>query len=182
MQDYLPLAITSENAESKLSVWGFSWTLLVLVGYLPAQLLCIELSFVSDGDVSAICLGDCLSFFTGADRIPPGGYEMPCRLNFSTDTVFPNSSTCALTLTLPTLSYESYEQFKDNMIYAFLNYGDLDCADMVLLSQTMTNNILMVSLTLLITLTLPTLSYESYEQFKDNMIYAFLNHGGFGLC
>ena len=45
-----------------------------------------------------------LSFFIGAEEIPPGSYGallQPC-LNFNEQQPYPTASTCAITLTLPT--------------------------------------------------------------------------------
>ncbi|CAI8034740.1 G2/M phase-specific E3 ubiquitin-protein ligase [Geodia barretti] len=70
-----------------------------------------------------VTLGDCLSFFTGAQRIPPTGFIQACTLNFSDSNVYPTASTCALILTLPTLYHNSYSCFKEKMLFAFCNHG-----------------------------------------------------------
>ena len=71
----------------------------------------------------SINLNDCLSFFTGAQRLPPTGFNKECTLNFSDVNVYPTASTCALILTLPTLYQDSYETFKGKMLFAFCNHG-----------------------------------------------------------
>ena len=57
-------------------------------------------------------LSECLSFFTGASRIPPTGFDKACTLTFNGINVYPTASTCAFILTLPTLYYNSYPTFK----------------------------------------------------------------------
>ena len=68
-----------------------------------------------------IGLGDILSFFTGAENIPPLGFEA-VTLNFSPDNPYPTSSTCGLCLTLPT-KYYNYNTFKENFVFAMQNHG-----------------------------------------------------------
>ena len=63
-----------------------------------------------------------LSFFTGAEEIPPLGFPHDPTLNFSDDNLYPTASTCAIELTLPT-QYETYDQFKKYVSYAMLNHG-----------------------------------------------------------
>ena len=58
-----------------------------------------------------INLGDVLSFFTGANRIPPLGFA-DATLNFNAVNPYPTASTCGLCLTLPT-KYDSYHAFKE---------------------------------------------------------------------
>ena len=60
-----------------------------------------------DEDIYVLNLSDCLSFFTGANRVPPTGFNA-CTLNFSSTNIFPTASTCALTLTLPTKYHDNY--------------------------------------------------------------------------
>ena len=68
-------------------------------------------------------LSECLSFFTGASRIPPIGFDKACTLTFNGINVYPTASTCAFILTLPTLYYNSYPTFKEQMLFAFRNHG-----------------------------------------------------------
>jgi len=53
---------------------------------------------------SKVTLTDVLTFITGADRIPPLGFEAPIKIDFYTMTSvqhFPTVSTCDLRLWLP---------------------------------------------------------------------------------
>ena len=43
-------------------------------------------------------------------------------------------------------------------------------------------NVYPTASTCALTLTLPTKYHDDYYHFKDKMLYAFANHGGFGLC
>lgn len=70
----------------------------------------------------SIGLHNVLSFFTGAEIIPPLGFEITPSLRFS-DSMLPTASTCALQLILPTSYYNNEELFKEKMIYAMLNHG-----------------------------------------------------------
>lgn len=67
-----------------------------------------------------------LSFFTGAEEVPPNGYGplvQPC-LNFNDTQPYPTASTCAIALTLPTKYYDQpYEKFKKIMDTAMLCHG-----------------------------------------------------------
>lgn len=62
-----------------------------------------------------------LSFFTGADRVPPLGYESVV-LSFNHENPYPTSSTCAVELTLPTKQQE-YDTFKSHLDVAFTMHG-----------------------------------------------------------
>ena len=70
----------------------------------------------------SIGLHNVLSFFTGAEIIPPLGFEITPSLRFS-DSMLPTASTCALQLVLPTSYYNNEEVFKEKTIYAMLNHG-----------------------------------------------------------
>lgn len=70
----------------------------------------------------SIGLHNVLSFFTGAEIIPPLGFEITPSLRFS-DSMLPTASTCALQLVLPTSYYNNEELLKEKMIYAMLNHG-----------------------------------------------------------
>jgi hypothetical protein len=71
-----------------------------------------------DNEEILISLEDILSFFTGSDRQPPCGFPYPAELYFNHDGVLPTSSTCALTLTLPTKHHNDPTLFRENMILA----------------------------------------------------------------
>ena len=68
-------------------------------------------------------LGDCLAFFTGASHIPATGFFVPCTLNFSCTNPYPTASTCALTLTLPTMYHDDSVAFLEKMLFAIFNNG-----------------------------------------------------------
>ena len=74
----------------------------------------------SDGvrldDEAPLGLGDCLSFFSGAERVPPAGFDKLCTLNFNSLNVYPTASTCALVLTLPTMYYNDYVTFRSTRL------------------------------------------------------------------
>ena len=76
-----------------------------------------------DDETVKLGLGDCLAFFTAAERPPPTGFGKPCTLNFNALNVYPTASTCALVLTLPTMYYDTYHIFRNKMLFAFRNYG-----------------------------------------------------------
>ena len=69
-----------------------------------------------------IHLGTVLSFFSGADKIPPIGFDS-CTLNFSESNIYPTASTCALCLTLPTKYAENYSAFCHFFLYGLRNHG-----------------------------------------------------------
>jgi hypothetical protein len=47
---------------------------------------------VVEGDETVtLSLGDCLSFFTGAEQVPLSGFDGECTLNFN---IYPTASTC----------------------------------------------------------------------------------------
>ena len=78
---------------------------------------------VISGGETDLTLSSCLSFFSGAERLPPIGFETDCALNFNRDNIYPTASTCALTLVLPTKYHDDYIQFKDKMLFGFANHG-----------------------------------------------------------
>ena len=63
-----------------------------------------------------------MSFFTGAEEIPPMGYDRTPEINFNSSSPYPTSSTCALQLTLPT-RYSEYGPFKRALDAAFIMHG-----------------------------------------------------------
>lgn len=64
-----------------------------------------------------------LNFFTGAEEIPPEGFNNQPVLNFNPNEVLPTSSTCAVQLTLPTKYSEDYEAFKKMLDMGFVCHG-----------------------------------------------------------
>ena len=66
----------------------------------------------------SIGLHNVLSFFTGAEIIPPLGFEITPSLRFS-DSMLPTASTCALQLVLPTSYYNNgVTQRENDLCYA----------------------------------------------------------------
>ena len=68
-----------------------------------------------------VSLAMILSFFTGADSVPPCGYNQVV-LNFSATSPYPTASTCAMELTLP-IKYNEYIEFKNSLNIAFTMHG-----------------------------------------------------------
>ncbi len=65
-----------------------------------------------------VALEDVLSFFCGASKIPPLGFDSTPALSFSDSAIYPTASTCALHLTLPTKYHSNYSLFKEKMTQA----------------------------------------------------------------
>lgn len=63
-----------------------------------------------------------MTFFSGADDVPPMGYVRAPEINFNPNSRYPTSSTCALQLTLPTC-YSEYGPFKHALDTAFTMHG-----------------------------------------------------------
>ena len=63
-----------------------------------------------------------LSFFTGADSIPPPLGYASVTLNFNDEISYPTASTCAIELTLPT-KHKDYTVFKEHMYVALTMHG-----------------------------------------------------------
>lgn len=82
---------------------------------------------ICEGD-SVISLEEVLVFFTGASRIPPGGFDAlnPPSLSFDHGAIYPQASTCALNLILPA-KHAKYEDFKVNMDQALSQNGGFGC-------------------------------------------------------
>jgi hypothetical protein len=89
-----------------------SWQCLLLFSY-----TCIFPPSILDKE-----LMECLAFFTCCDRIPPWGFSQTCTLNFSDTIVYPSSSTCGFSLTLPT-KYDQYNEFRSKTLCAFTDHG-----------------------------------------------------------
>lgn len=69
----------------------------------------------------AVTLEDILSFFTGAVRIPVGGFDHEATLSFSPTAYYPSASTCALELILPTNYFNDESLFRERCTFAFKN-------------------------------------------------------------
>ena len=65
-------------------------------------------------------LEDLLIFVTGADRIPPLGFDKSPTVVFVQNEarILPTASTCDLTLRLPTAHGANYNRFKEMMVMA----------------------------------------------------------------
>ena len=63
-----------------------------------------------------LTLEEVLIFFSGAEAIPPLGFSKKARLYYLQDILYPETSTCGLTLTLPT-KHNEYDIFKSAMIF-----------------------------------------------------------------
>ena len=75
-----------------------------------------------DEEEKQLSVGHVLAFFTGSDLIPPLEFSEQPSLNFNPVNMYPTSSTCANTLTLPS-HYTEYELFKDKLIQGFTMHG-----------------------------------------------------------
>ena len=86
---------------------------------------CITTYYSAEGFIAA-GLEDVLTFFTGADGVPPLGFRKPPRpqLHFLHDKTctLATASTCDLVLRLPTC-HAAYEDFQEKMILSFRGHG-----------------------------------------------------------
>lgn len=71
---------------------------------------------------SGVSLRMVMTFFSGAEVMPPMGYPHDPEINFNDNSPYPTSSTCALQLTLPTC-YSEYSKFKHALDTAFTMHG-----------------------------------------------------------
>lgn len=55
-------------------------------------------------------------FFSGANRVPPLGFEKQPTISFITDSKLASASTCDLQLRIPTVHGKNYENFKEGLI------------------------------------------------------------------
>ncbi len=85
------------------------------------QLLFSFLIFHAGTIDECVTLPSLLSFFTGADTVPPTGYSS-VTLNFNHENMYPTASTCAIELTLPT-KHKDYETFRSHTITALTMHG-----------------------------------------------------------
>ncbi|XP_065835679.1 uncharacterized protein [Oscarella lobularis] len=71
-------------------------------------------------------LSHVLAFFTGSNAIPPTGFRLKPKLHFSHSAIFPQSSICFLTLTLPVQKKgEDAEAYVERLVHAFVNVTHL---------------------------------------------------------
>lgn len=80
------------------------------------------IDYIHLGGTLEVTMGDVLSFFTGADTIPPLGFS-DAMLNFNDINPYPTASTCSLCLTLPTQYHADYNGFKENILFALCSHG-----------------------------------------------------------
>jgi hypothetical protein len=101
----------TEHCFHSLSWWATSK--LSISGYNPSPISPFA------GDVSLKMI---FSFFTGANSIPPTGYDVTPIMYFNPTSLYPTASTCALQLTIPTC-HSGYDSFKQAMDVAFRMHG-----------------------------------------------------------
>ena len=75
----------------------------------------------TEDQVCKVSLRTVLSFFTGADSIPPLGYTSAV-ISFNPANQYPTASTCAIQLTLPT-KHTDYIQFKKQLDVTLTMHG-----------------------------------------------------------
>ena len=76
---------------------------------------CTIYSIDGTTDTRQLKLEDVLVFATGSNCPPPLGFEKKVTIEFDSRGQYPTTSTCGLTLSLPT-RYDLYEEFKSAMI------------------------------------------------------------------
>jgi hypothetical protein len=67
-----------------------------------------------------VTLPNILSFFTGADEVPPLGFPHQPTLSFSSSNPYPTASTCAIQLYQPNTSLI---QLSGRLLHMLLNHG-----------------------------------------------------------
>ena len=77
----------------------------------------------ADGEIPGVSLSQILSFFSGAEYLPPTGFDNGAEMFFDQESIYPTASTCALVLTLPTKYHNNPELFLHKMTYALQNHG-----------------------------------------------------------
>ena len=102
-------------------------TLAQIIGRIPQCLILESVSgmniiccFFIVGGNQPVDLESVLFFFTGLEEIPPCGLA-PCTLNFNHNGIYATASVCGMQLTLPI--HQDYEEFREKMLYSFLNHG-----------------------------------------------------------
>ena len=97
---------------------GGEWVVLIGVAISYAKLLISVPFFYNLGDESEVKLSEILTFWTGADQVPPGSFDHDLKIVFFTQEInerrLPSSSTCALQLWLPR-GVEELNSFTDMM-------------------------------------------------------------------
>lgn len=82
----------------------------------------LNIKFESAGGQVEVKMFDVLSFFTGADSVPPLGF-CGATLNFNDENPYPTASTCTFSLTLTARHHSNYDMFKENFIFSIQNHG-----------------------------------------------------------
>jgi len=70
-------------------------------------------------DPNDLMLEKVLSFFTGATRVPIGGFDCGAILRFSPGAYYPSANTCSLELILPTQYHDDESLFKERCTFGF---------------------------------------------------------------
>ncbi len=80
-----------------------------------------SLFYISEAEIDVISLVDVLSFVTGADCVPPLGFDPLPSIVFLHDRSeqFPKANTCCMELKLPISN--DYDTFKENMTFGIAN-------------------------------------------------------------
>ena len=79
--------------------------------------------YIIIGGTILLRLEEVLSFFTGAERIPPGGFDPKPAVTFNCDNMYATASTCAMELCLPTRYHDKPSVFRERMITSFRDHG-----------------------------------------------------------
>lgn len=66
-------------------------------------------------------VADVLVFLSGADRVPPLGFEKQPTVTFLRDGKFATASTCSLELRLPTQYGSQYAKFREAMVMSLMD-------------------------------------------------------------
>ncbi len=81
----------------------------------PIAFSTLHLAHVIEHENRSLTLEDFLTFVSGANRIPPTGFEKLITIDFNDTFLYPTASTCRLTMYLPT-KFDTYSDFKSAMI------------------------------------------------------------------
>ena len=108
------------NVKVCFPFFNYSFLLLFLINH--AVTLKVYFFCTLGEETNNLSLEDIVVFFSGSNRVPPLGFDYSPTLSFDEDSVFPISSTCALSLVLPS-GYNEYEVFKEKAHYGCKNHG-----------------------------------------------------------
>ena len=79
----------------------------------------VHLFFSDNSEGTGITLRDILIFVTGANQVPPMGFDQPLKIQFVEGHRLPSASTCSLTLHVPREIIE-YGNFKEKFTLSIL--------------------------------------------------------------